>query len=44
MSKVKAEKKWFVENNRIPTVNALKEKYIYAEWHFIELINDSRNI
>jgi len=44
MSKDKAEKKWFVENRWIPAVNALKEKYEYPEWHFIEIANDVRNI
>ncbi len=44
MSKDKAEKKWFVENRWIPAVNALKEKYGYPEWHFIEVANDIRNI
>jgi type III restriction enzyme len=38
-SKDKAEKKWFVENRWIPVVNALKDKYGYPEWHFIELAN-----
>jgi type III restriction enzyme len=44
MSMDKAEKKWFVENRWIPAVNALKEKYEYPEWHFIEVANDIRNI
>lgn len=44
MSKDKAEKKWFVENRWLPAVNALKEKYEYPEWHFIEVANDIRNI
>ncbi len=44
MSKDKAEKKWFVENRWIPAVNALKDKYGYPEWHFIEVANDIRNI
>jgi len=44
MSKDKVEKKWFVENRWIPAVNALKEKYEYPEWHFIEVANDIRNI
>ena len=44
MSKDKAEKKWFVENRWIPAINALKEKYEYSEWHFIEVANDIRNI
>lgn len=43
-SKDKAEKKWFVENRWIPAVNALKDKYEYPEWHFIEVANDIRNI
>lgn len=44
MSKDKAEKKWFVENRWIPAVNALKDKYEYPEWHFIEIANDIRDI
>ncbi|MEA5139225.1 BPTD_3080 family restriction endonuclease [Arcicella rigui] len=44
MSNDKAEKKWFVENRWIPAVNALKDKYEYPEWHFIEIANDIRNI
>jgi type III restriction enzyme len=44
MSNDKAEKKWFVENRWIPAVNALKDKYEYPEWHFIEVANDIRNI
>jgi len=43
-SKDKAEKKWFVENRWIPAVNALKDKYEYPEWHFIEIANDISNI
>jgi type III restriction enzyme len=43
-SKDKAEKKWFVENRWIPAVNALKDKYEYPEWHFIEIANDIHNI
>ena len=44
MNKDKAEKKWFVENRWIPAVNALREKYSYEEWHFIEIANDIRDI
>jgi type III restriction enzyme len=44
MSKDKAEKKWFVENRWLPAVNALKDKYGYSEWHFIEVANDIRDI
>ncbi len=44
MNKDKAEKKWFVENRWLPAVNAMKEKYNYPEWHFIEIANDIRNI
>ena len=43
-SKDKAEKKWFVENRWIPAVNALKDKYEYPEWHFIEIANVISNI
>jgi type III restriction enzyme len=44
MSNDKAEKRWFVENRWLPGVNALREKYQYPEWHFIEIVNDVRNI
>jgi len=44
MSKDKAEKKWYVENRWLPAVNAMKEKYGYPRWHFIEVANDIRNI
>ena len=44
MSKDKAEKKWYVENRWIPAVNALKDKYNYGEWRFVEIANDIRNI
>lgn len=44
MSKDKEEMKWFVENRWLPAVNALKDKYGYPEWHFIEIANDIRNI
>lgn len=39
----KAEKKWYVENRWLPAVNAMKEKYEYDEWQFIE-ITDIKNI
>lgn len=44
MSNDKAEKKWFVENRWLPAVNAVKDKYGYPEWHFIEIANDIRDI
>lgn len=44
MNKDKIEKKWFVENRWLPAVNAVREKYEYEEWHFIEIANDVRNI
>jgi type III restriction enzyme len=43
-SKDKSEKKWYVENRWLPAVNALKDKYDYPEWHFIEIANDIRDI
>lgn len=33
-----------LRNQWIPAVNALKDKYDYPEWHFIEIANDIRNI
>ncbi len=44
MSRDKAEKKWSVESRWLPAVNAVKDKYNYEEWHFIEIANDIRNI
>jgi len=44
MSNDKAEKKWFVENRWLPAVNALRDKYAYEQWHFIEIANDVRDI
>lgn len=44
MNRNKAEKKWYVENRWLPAVNAVKDKYNYPEWHFIEIANDIRNI
>ncbi len=44
MNKDKAEKKWYVENCWLPSVNSLKEKYNYPEWHFVEIADDIRNI
>jgi hypothetical protein len=40
----KAEKKWFIENRWTLAVNALKEKFSYPEWYYIEVANDNRNI
>lgn len=44
MNTDKAEKRWYVENRWLPAVNAMKEKFEYDEWHFIEVANDVRNI
>lgn len=44
MNTDKEEKKWFVENRWLPAVNAMKDKYQYPEWHFIEIANDIRDI
>jgi type III restriction enzyme len=43
-NKDKIEKKWFVENRWLPAVNEVKEIYNYDEWHFIEIVNDIRDI
>lgn len=44
MNKDKIEKKWYVENRWLPAVNAVKDKYNFDEWHFIEIANDVRDI
>jgi len=44
MNQDKAAKKWYVENRWLPAVNAVREKYGYAEWAFIEIAGDIRNI
>ncbi|MEK6480152.1 DEAD/DEAH box helicase family protein [Catalinimonas sp. 4WD22] len=40
----KSLKKWFVENRWLPAVNAVKDKYEYDPWVFIEVANDLRDI
>ncbi len=40
----KTLKKWFVENRWLPAVNAVRDRYGYDEWHFIEIANDLRDI
>jgi type III restriction enzyme len=40
----KEEKKWYVQHRWLPAVNAVKHKYQYPEWHFIEIANDIRDI
>ena len=44
MNRDKAEKKWYVENNWLPAINAVRDKYEYAQWEFIEIANDIRDI
>ncbi len=44
MNKDKEEKKWYVENRWLPSVNEIRGKYNVEEWHFIEIANDIRNI
>jgi hypothetical protein len=44
MNKDKAAKRWYVENRWLPAVNAVREKYGYDEWAFIEIANDIRDI
>jgi len=44
MNKDKADKKWYLENRWLPAVNAVREKYGYDEWDFIEIANDIRDI
>jgi len=44
MNKDKEEKRWYVEHHWLPAVNAIKDKYGFGEWHFLEIANDIRNI
>ena len=44
MNKDKAVKKEYVLNRWLPAVNAVRDKYEYDEWHFIEIANDIRDI
>ena len=44
MSKDKAEKKWYVENRWLPAVNAVRDKYGYHAWNFMEVAEDIRDI
>ncbi len=44
MNKEKANKKWYVENRWLPAVNAVRKKYNYDRWDFIEIANDIRDI
>lgn len=44
MSQDKAEKKWFVENRWLPAVNAVRGQHGFAEWFFIEIAMDIRDI
>jgi type III restriction enzyme len=44
MNKEKAEKKWYVENRWLPSVNAVRDKYGFDEWAFMEIANDIRDI
>jgi len=42
-NKDKAEKKFYTEKYWLPAVNAVRNKYEYEEWHFLEVANDIRN-
>jgi type III restriction enzyme len=44
MNQDKAEKRWYVENRWLSAVNAVREKHGWAEWRFIEIANDIREI
>lgn len=44
MNRDKTEKKWYVENNWLPAVNAVREKYDYDPWAYVEIANDIRDI
>jgi type III restriction enzyme len=44
MNRDKADKKHYVENYWLPAVNAVREKYGWDEWAFLEVANDIRDI
>ncbi len=44
MSQDKAEKRWYVSNRWLPAVNAVRDKFGYDEWHFLEIAGDIRDI
>lgn len=44
MNKDKGDKKWYVENRWLPSVNNIREKHGMDEWAFIEVANDIRDI
>ncbi|MEZ4960425.1 MAG: DEAD/DEAH box helicase family protein [Saprospiraceae bacterium] len=44
MNQEKQEKKWFVENRWLPAVNAVREKYEFDEWAFLEVAMDIRDV
>ena len=44
MNKDKAEKKWYVKHRWLPAVNAVREKYGYDEWDFVEIAGDIKDI
>ena len=39
-----ASRKWYVEYRWLPAVNAVRSRYAYDEWDFIEVANDIRDI
>jgi type III restriction enzyme len=43
-NKDKAEKKWYTQQNRIPAVNDVREKYGYQPWHFFEIANEIKDV
>jgi len=44
MNKDKAMKKDYVQTRWLPAVNAVRERYEYDEWRFVEIANDIRDI
>ncbi|MDX1961232.1 MAG: DEAD/DEAH box helicase family protein [Leptospiraceae bacterium] len=40
----KEEKKWYVNNRWLPSVNSVREQFDYPEWFFIEISKDIRDI
>ena len=44
MNRDKADKKHYVDNYWLPAINAVRDKYGWDEWAFIEIANDIRDI
>jgi type III restriction enzyme len=44
MNKDKDEKRWYTENRWLPSANSIREKFGFNPWHFIEIVDEIRDI